>query len=173
MQITAVLKLQVGLDGLTETPLAADMPALFEFLHTRLGPALQSLVQVGNGTDTVITAVKAVNFAAIPHVCTITEKAAAFLQPLAAQALEEIPELQSVVTLPIWFPESQPDQTSHQVVRPGTSRETQLVCRMRANEILAQFLRVQSELYFELIHGMHRELTALKEKQAQVVATTH
>lgn len=163
MEAIVSLKLRIGLDGLTESPLIHDQTALEAFIRDNVAKALSTVTSPGDGKETVITAAKAGEISVLTGGAPSGQKATVLLRQVGSVALDEVPDLSGVLCIPVWAAPSDKLPDMLLFVRPvSTNQESDaMVVRMQAGQAMATILRKQADLYEQLIQGHHSTLHEL------------
>lgn len=178
MEVVLSLKMRIGLDGLTESPLVHDPKALESFICTTVEGALGSVIKPGDGTQTVVTAAKVKDISVLTGGAAVGEKAKTLLRHVGSMAMDEVPDLAGVLCIPVWVAPSDKLPDMLLFVRPtgadGQGEKDAMVVRMQAGQAMATILRKQGDLYENMIQSQHAQMhfltTQITQHQNQLSA---
>lgn len=156
MDALVTVRMRIGVDALTESPLMAKPEELQEFIYKSVKTAFDTVVQPGNGIETAILGAKAENITILSEGAPIGNRAGALLQHSGAVVMDHVADLNGVMCIPIWNINS--DQLPRQWMFIRRSNTDPLLVKMQAAESMSRILREQAAMYTDMINEIHREL---------------
>lgn len=171
MEVVLSLKLRIGLDGLTESPLINDPAALESFIRTTVDGAMAAVVSPGDGASTVVTAAKTKEITILTGGAPAGEKAKVLLRQIGSMAMDEVPDLSGVLCIPVWVAPSDKLPDMLLFVRPsgvpGREEQDSMVIRMQAGQAMATILRKQADVYENMLQSQHAQMHFLTHEITQ------
>lgn len=166
MDALVTLRLRIGVDAMTESPLIDKPAELNSFIQETVKAAFEPFVKPGGGDDTVVLGARTEGVTVLSEGAPIGNRAGALLQHAGAVAMDFVADLVGVVCIPVWGITSDQLPRQWMFVRAGGSDP--LVIKMQAAEAMSRILREQSDMYAQLIAGLHEEL---RKTSAQLADT--